>query len=218
MKKSKKLILLGLVTLFILGISIFFFYSKFNQSKIKTSVNINKNEVPYLSTYYIKPIVKPGENVILDFYISGYNHKSYNEENLSDRYTVTVKINEKKDIVKKNLKAGDNSINIGRFKEIGEQKFSIICTDQYGRNSHELFNYFLVREEPTTKEYSMTENDLILYSINNNDNKENGKNTREGLQKLLDDKKAEGYNKLKLLPGIYRMIILELFLFQLNSH
>ena len=205
MKKSKKLILLGLVTLFILGISIFFFYSKFNQSKIKTSVNINKNEVPYLSTYYIKPIVKPGENVILDFYISGYNHKSYNEENLSDRYTVTVKINEKKDIVKKNLKAGDNSINIGRFKEIGEQKFSIICTDQYGRNSHELFNYFLVREEPTTKEYSMTENDLILYSINNNDNKENGKNTREGLQKLLDDKKAEGYNKLKLLPGIYRI-------------
>ncbi|MDK3224110.1 hypothetical protein EHZ12_15960, partial [Clostridium perfringens] len=160
---------------------------------------------PYLSTYYIKPIVKPGENVILDFYISDYNHKSYTEENLSDRYTVTVKVDGKKDIIKKNLKAGDNSINIGRFKEIGEQKFSIICTDQYGRNSHELFNYFLVRDEPTVKEYSMTENDLILYNINNNDNKENGKNTREGLQKLLDNKKAEGYNKLKLLPGIYRI-------------
>lgn len=205
MKKSKNIILIGLIILFILGIGIFFIYSKFNESKIETYVNINKNEVPYLSTYYIKPIVKPGENVILDFYISDYNHKSYTEENLSDRYTVTVKVDGKKDIIKKNLKAGDNSINIGRFKEIGEQKFSIICTDQYGRNSHELFNYFLVRDEPTVKEYSMTENDLILYNINNNDNKENGKNTREGLQKLLDNKKAEGYNKLKLLPGIYRI-------------
>ncbi|EOT2917249.1 hypothetical protein [Clostridium perfringens] len=205
MKKRKNIILIGLIILFILGIGIFFIYSKFNESKIETYVNINKNEVPYLSTYYIKPIVKPGENVILDFYISDYNHKSYTEENLSDRYTVTVKVDGKKDIIKKNLKAGDNSINIGRFKEIGEQKFSIICTDQYGRNSHELFNYFLVRDEPTVKEYSMTENDLILYNINNNDNKENGKNTREGLQKLLDNKKAEGYNKLKLLPGIYRI-------------
>ena len=30
-------------------------------------------------------------------------------------------------------------------------------------------------------------------------------NTRTGLQKLLDDKKAAGYNKLLLLPGIYRI-------------
>ena len=30
-------------------------------------------------------------------------------------------------------------------------------------------------------------------------------NTRIGLQKLLDDKKLEGYNKLLLLPGIYRI-------------
>ncbi|WP_283672574.1 hypothetical protein [Clostridium perfringens] len=83
--------------------------------------------------------------------------------------------------------------------------FSIICTDQYGRNSHELFNYFLVRNENKIKEYSMTDNDLLLYNISNKDSKENGKNTREGLQKLLDDKKSEGYNKLKLLPGIYRV-------------
>ncbi|MGL5087109.1 MAG: hypothetical protein ACRC68_15575, partial [Clostridium sp.] len=30
-------------------------------------------------------------------------------------------------------------------------------------------------------------------------------NTRTGLQKLLDDKKYQGFNKLKLLPGIYRI-------------
>lgn len=175
-------------------------------SYLKASLsNINPNEVPYISTYYIKPIVTPNENVIIDFYISDYNHKSYTEKDFSDKYTITVKINGKRNITKKNLKAGDNSINIGKFKNTGEQKFSIICTDQYGRKSHELFNYFLVKENSVTKEYVMTEDDLKLYNINNNDNREEGKNTREGLQKLLDDKKAEGYNKLKLLPGVYRV-------------
>jgi len=53
---------------------------------------------------------------------------------------IEVKIDGKKNIVKKNIKAGDNSINIGSFKTTGEQKFSIIATDKYGRNSHELFN------------------------------------------------------------------------------
>lgn len=173
--------------------------------KDKLPQDFNSNEVPYISTYYIKPIVKPGENVILDFYITDYNHKSYIEEDLSNLFTVTIKIEGKKDIVKKNLKPGDNSINIGKFKNTGEQKFSILCTDKYGRNSHELFNYFLVRNEPLINEYIMTKEDLVTYNIKNDDNKEYGENTRKGLQQLLDDKKNLGFNKLKLLPGIYKI-------------
>ena len=80
----------------------------------------------------------------------------------------------KKDIVKKKIKAGDNSINIGKFKNPGEQKFSIIATDQYGRKSHELFNFFLVEEkDKKEKEYIMTEADLIKYNIKNIDTYEN---------------------------------------------
>lgn len=173
--------------------------------KDKLPQDFNSNEVPYISTYYIKPTVKPGENVILDFYITDYNHKSYTEEDLSNLFTVTIKIDGKQNIVKKNLKPGDNSINIGSFQNIGEQKFSILCTDKYGRNSHELFNYFLVRNEPLINEYIMTEEDLVTYNIKNDDNKEYGENTRKGLQQLLDDKKNLGFNKLKLLPGIYRI-------------
>lgn len=201
MKKIKKI--LFLIFVFIIFISIIFLCFKFIYNKKIES--INKNEVPYLSTYYIKPIVNKDEDVKIDFYISDYNNKSYTDEDLTDKYTVTVKIEGKKPIVKKGLRAGDNSINIGKFKNEGEINFSIICNDQYGRNSHELFNYFLVRDENKIKEYSMTDNDLLLYNISNKDSKENGKNTREGLQKLLDDKKSEGYNKLKLLPGIYRV-------------
>ena len=66
------------------------------------------------------------------------------------------------------------NINIGSFKNLGEQKFSIIATDKYGRNSHELFNFFLVEEKnKEEKEYIMTEEDLSKYNIKNTDTYEN---------------------------------------------
>ena len=232
-------------------------------------IDIEKqNEVPYISTYYIKPIVKPDEEVIIDYYITDYYHKEYVNEDYSELFTVTVRVEGKEDVIVKGLQAGDHSISLGTFPELDgvEQKFSILCTDQYGRNSHELFNFFLVRNDVPVNEYIMTEEDLITYNIKNDDNYEifklvnvdtstttvadalqlaydyevvesnkyvilaadsnndgiadlNYKNhlvkyadnynsesvattstsTREGLQRLLDDKANAGYNKLKLL-------------------
>ncbi len=183
-------------------LSCIYFTLIFNKDNPKS---VNQNEVPYISTYYIKPVVTTNENVTLDFYITDYNHNSYVNESYDDKFTVTIKIDGKKDIIKKNLKAGDHSINLGKFKTKGEQKFSIICTDQYNRNSHELFNYFLVKNNSKTKEYIMTKNDLKIYNIDNNNNPENAINNSIGLQKMLDDKKHDGYNQLKLLPGTYRV-------------
>ncbi|WP_195467450.1 hypothetical protein [Clostridium sp. D43t1_170807_H7] len=132
--------------------------------------DINLNEVPYISTYYIEPKVSPNEDVIINYYVTDYYHKEYTEEDTSETFTITVKIDGQKDIVKKNVKAGDNSINIGSFKNPGEQKFSIIATDQYSRNSHELFNFFLVEEKnKEEKEYIMTKDDLTKYNIKNID-------------------------------------------------
>lgn len=268
------LIVLSLLTISILNnlpISI--------STKDNLSREININEVPYISTYYIEPKVAPNEDVIIDFYVTDYYHKEYTDEDTSETFTITVKIDGKKNIVKKNIKAGDNSINIGSFKTTGEQKFSIIATDKYGRNSHELFNFFLVEDskekEKSSKEYVMSKDDLLKYNIKNTDtyenkyiatlnldeptpetvkaelekvaatitpksnsytciiadtigngepgnwwgetivkysddyNKENvmqeAYNTREGLQKLLDDVKFQGYTSIKLLPGTYRI-------------
>lgn len=234
-----------------------------------------QNEVPYISTYYIKPIVAPGEEVTLDYYITDYYHKEYTDDDYSNTFIVTLHIEDRPDIILRNLKAGDHSVNLGHFTLEREQKFSILCTDQYGRNSHELFNFFLVHTEPEVKEYMMTEKDLITYNIKNTDDYEEllevpltlgtvnattvkgaltefastytpksntytcflpktsdtddparwwasivtkyaddyskeavtkqSQSTRTGLQQLLDDKAAQGYNKLKLLPGVYRI-------------
>ena len=170
-------------------------------------VDINPNEVPYISTYYIKPIVAPDEEVIIDYYITDYYHKEYVNEDYSEIFTVTVRIEGKDDLIIENLQAGDHSVSLGTFPNLDgqEQKFSILCTDKCGRNSHELFNFFLVRNEVPINEYIMTEEDLATYSISNTNDTTMITSTREGLQKLLDDKQADGYNRLKLIEGTYRI-------------
>ena len=151
--------------------------TKLSSSEVLSTNDININEVPYISTYYIEPKVSPNEDVIIDYYVTDYYHKEYTEEDTSETFTITVKIDGQTDIVKKNVKSGNNSINIGKFKTTGEQKFSIIATDQYCRNSHELFNFFLVEDsdekEKNSKEYVMTKDDLIKYNIKNTDTYEN---------------------------------------------
>ena len=61
----------------------------------KNNLEVNINEVPYLSTYYIEPIVNPNEEVKIDLYISDYYQSNYLYENSNKRFTLTVKINNK---------------------------------------------------------------------------------------------------------------------------
>ena len=254
---------------------------EYETSNIIIPDDVNINEVPYISTYYIKPIVKPGEEVLIDYYITDYYHKEYLEEDYSETFTVIVRIEGQDGLVYGNLKAGDHQVSLGSFSNEGEKKFSIICTDKYGRNSHELFNFFLVKDDIKIKEYIMTKDDLVTYNIKNTDDYEQkvyvkvdklldsttgtkieevanstvipshkyicfigttetdtagnpimqttaarfwlntivkyasdydkdavykeSKNTRIGLQKIISAKKAEGYNKITLLPGTYRI-------------
>ncbi|CAM2076849.1 MAG: MucBP domain-containing protein [uncultured Clostridium sp.] len=265
----------------------------FKYNKIEIPDDLNWNEVPYISTYYIKPVVKPGEEVFINYYITDYYYKEYMEKyNLkndewgddnwteeiwnNETFTVTIRIEGQDDKLYHYLRAGDHKVSLGSFSTEGEQKFSILCTDKYGRNSHELFNFFLVQDDIEIKEYVMTEDDLVTYNIKNTDDYEIKKiinlsslttknstnvktalveaaaniipssktyvcviadttgdgtpnnwwaenqvvyasdydkdavlqeaiNTRKGLQQLLDDKKNAGYNRLTLLPGIYRI-------------
>ena len=227
-------------------------------------------------------IVKPGEEVFIDYYITDYYYKEYMEKyNLkeddwgddnwteevwnNETFTVTVRVEGQDDKLYHYLKAGDHQVSLGSFSTEGEQKFSILCTDKYGRNSHELFNFFLVQEDNIkniddyekkvydkvnklidstidTKIEEVASSTIVpshkyICFIGTTEEDENrnpimqtkparfwlntiikyatdydkdtvlmeSTNTRIGLQKLLDDKKLEGYNKLLLLPGIYRI-------------
>ena len=243
------------------------------EKKETTFVYANEDYVPFISTYYIEPTVKTGQEVKIKFYVTDYYQKEYREEDSSKSFKVTIKASGKQTITK-TVKAGINEVNLGSFASEGNIDFSIIASDKYGRNSHELFNYFRVHNGTIKKEYVMTDADLQKYNIKNtdpypirryvdveeistnitatmeqaynnasvpsnsyvvliprniNDNNtkayqlykytrvkyasdynadkvaEDSKNTREGLQKFLDDIKAQGYNYVKLLNGIYRI-------------
>ena len=249
------------------------------------------NKVPYISTYYIKPVVATNEEVLIDYYITDWYFKEYNEkynlyksdwgddswiEDIWNEETFTVIVNvEGSEQTYANLPAGDHQVSLGSFANEGEVNFSIKCIDRFGRCSHELCNYFLVQNTVAVNEYVMTEADLTTYNIKNEDIHEvkqfvdltgletkdaetvtaelqniasttvpssntyvllipctevglgerwwkyvqtvyaddydkeavlaEATATKEGLQNLINDKKNEGYNRVKLLPGVYRI-------------
>ena len=249
------------------------------------------NKVPYISTYYIKPVVATNEEVLIDYYITDWYFKEYNEKyNLykddwgddnwteavwnEEIFTVVVNVDGNEQTYT-NLSAGDHQVSLGSFSNEGEVNFSIKCIDRFGRCSHELCNYFLVQNTVAINEYVMTEADLTIYNIKNEDTYEikqfvdltgletkdaetvtaelqniasttvpsshtyvllipctevgfgerwwkhvqtvyasdydkeavlaEAIATKEGLQNLIDDKKNEGYNRVRLLPGVYRI-------------
>ena len=126
------------------------------------------NNVPYISTYYIKPVLKPNEDNILKFYVSDYENSSYTRGNDEYKYKVVITRQDKEDIVLYNLCAGDHEVNLGSYEEEGEYEFSIVARDQYGRFSHELFNFIKVDNGTHYNTYHVTEQDLIDYGIKYN--------------------------------------------------
>ena len=130
------------------------------------------NKVPYISTYYIKPILKVGEDNILNFYVTDAEDKAYLEDNDEYRYKIIVTRQGKEDIVLYNQKAGEHTINLGSYDQEGEYEFSIIVRDQYGRFSPELFNFIKVSNGRVNNTYQVTEQDLIDYGIKYNNNRE----------------------------------------------
>lgn len=126
------------------------------------------NNVPYISTYYIKPVLKPGEDNILNFYVTDHDDKANLNKDDSYRYKIIITRQDKEDIVLYNQKAGDHSVNLGSYDKEGEYEFSIIARDQYGRFSHELFNFIKVEKDRVNNTYTVTEQDLIDYGIKYN--------------------------------------------------
>ena len=143
---------------------------------IKNTTDVNEivfkyayiNYVPYISMYYVKPKVAPGENVTLDFYVTDYFQEEYKDVNYNNEFKITINVTGKSPIVK-TVKAGDNSISIGSFSNAGEVDYSIVATDKYNRNSHEIFGFFRVESANTKNTYVMTTNDLTKYGITNVD-------------------------------------------------
>jgi hypothetical protein len=162
-----------------------------------------KNQAPYISYYYIEPKVNMHQQAKIEYYVTDYWHKDYVEDDDSERFTVDYWVNGDRTTLK-NVRAGDNSITLPKLPK-GKVLFAIQCADSKGRESHRLFQEFLIvdpREEeiPKSKIYQA---DLNKFGVSNNDT--NPAATTAGLTAMLQWASDNNYRKVVLPQGIYRL-------------
>ena len=131
-----------------------------------------RNLVPYISTYYAPSTIEPNTNFEFDYFVTDYYGRSYTLDSNFYKYTIIVKCDGKERQVIENVRGGDNHISLGSFATEGTYHYSIRAVDQYGRSSHELFNYVRVQKPKTYNTYNVTNADLDYFGIRRNVSRE----------------------------------------------
>ena len=169
----------------------------------------NPLEVPYISNRYITPTWDINDDVILDMYTCDYYQTDFMcEPPIYQNFTLILNLDG--NISYHSIKSGDLHLNIGKQSK-GDHWLIVQVRDSHGRYSHELYEEFRVIDtesynaEIEANTYIMTADDLITYGIDNTDSEENALATKQGLQRIMDDKAATGVRKLILLQGTYQI-------------
>ena len=171
-----------------------------------------RNKVPYLSTYYVEPTISTGQNLTLKFFVTDFYGRSYTLDRDFYRYKVIVKCDGKADQVLTNLSAGEHTVTIGSFSNEGTYHYSIIARDQYGRYSHELFNYVRVKNNTShTNVYTVTTSDLSSYGITYNKDREQKQfvnvSSANGNTDSINNLIQNAYNSATVPSGKYLCLI-----------
>ena len=171
-----------------------------------------RNKVPYLSTYYVEPTISTGQNLTVKFFVTDFYGRSYTLDRDFYRYKVIVKCDGKADQVLTNLSAGEHTVTIGSFSNEGTYHYSIIARDQYGRYSHELFNYVRVKNNTShTNVYTVTASDLSSYGITYNKDREQKQfvnvSSANGNADSINNLIQNAYNSATVPSGKYLCLI-----------
>lgn len=173
----------------------------------------NKNTViadwkhPYLSTAYVEPLIYEGQKNSINIYITDYEQSEYKRGYSENVFRLEYKINDFETCIVHDLKAGEYTLELPVL-DVGEYEIQLQVIDNYGRRSHELLKKFRVIKELTEIETKIiTDEDLMLYGINKfgSQNDLDMTNTRIGIQKMMDDCHKEGYKKIIIPFGEYRV-------------
>lgn len=161
------------------------------------------NRVPYISTYYVQPKASTGKDIVINYYVTDYEHKEYMRDDYSERFVIDYWINGKKYSVN-DVKAGDNSFTI-KSLPAGKVLLALQATDKEGRKSHRLFQEFLVVDpkDEIIPESKIYHPDLKKYNIYNDDT--HPVETTAGLTAMLKWASDNGYRKVLLPQGRYRL-------------
>ena len=184
---------------------------------------------PYLSTYYVEPVVRAGGEVKIGYYVTDWDHSLTRLGDGSFRFDVVLELFRGDGLAtrfeKKDVAAGDGILPLGALPE-GDYALRIWARERNGGlESHRVVHEFKVvgpdyGDVSGDLTYRMTEADLEKYGIDNkgtaeksakvgNDawerQEEAGLGNLEGLQRFVDDQATSGVKRVVLLPGTYRL-------------
>ncbi|MBR3031672.1 MAG: hypothetical protein IKH92_01480, partial [Clostridiales bacterium] len=180
-------------------------------SRAKTEDDDSIFKVPYISTYYFDPKPTISDTVKIPLYLTDYEQSEYMENDTSVKLDLLYELDGVTHKIE-NVTVGDYTITLGKLSK-GMHQFTLQAYDRRsGLYSHKLYNELWVIDPseytiPQEKIYYMTEEDLTSFGIHNDDSAapEDLISTREGLTELFAQKQAEGFRKIVLLPGVYRV-------------
>ncbi|MDD4061217.1 MAG: FAD-dependent oxidoreductase, partial [Kiritimatiellae bacterium] len=161
------------------------------------------NHVPYLSTDTIPHKVPFGEVAEIGFYVTDYHQREYLADDDAARFSIAYWVNGVRHEFG-TVPPGDHVIAISGLPK-GRVLLGLQATDAEGRKSHRLFQEFLV-VDPADEAIAGSEvlhPDLALFGIRSDD--ADPAATTAGLNTLLGWAAANGYKKVVLPPGRYRI-------------
>lgn len=170
----------------------------------------DETTIPYISFYYYNPKYYNDETVVIPLYFTDFYQREYYYNDTSLKFRLRYEVDGVVNYIN-NLTAGDYNLTLGTLSA-GMHWYSVQVIDIYGRVSRRIFNDILVVDRETydiTKgqTYTITNTDLANYNIN----KENSTvetdmiNNRIGLTNLFANLQSQGYRKVILPVGTYRV-------------
>lgn len=138
-------------------------------------------QLPYVSTYYVEPVVSSEQKVQIGFYVTDWNHSLVRFDDTSFRFTVRLICKEDKSrkwttLQQTDVPSGDGAFELGKLAP-GNYTVGVWCVDGKGRSSHTVWHEFRVRPAkelavPERLVYRMKPADLKKYGIRNDDVRE----------------------------------------------
>jgi len=142
--------------------------------KCEAYVPPERLKFPYVSTYYVRPCVKPGETVSIGFFVTDFESSKIRFLDDSHRFDAFLELRpagtaDWQRHTLTNLPSGDHAFRIDGLAA-GCWKMRLWVVDRRGRESHRVKHDFRVAAEtlPSAAEtYATTEADLSAYGIRN---------------------------------------------------
>ena len=170
----------------------------------------DETTIPYISIYYYNPKPYNDETIVIPLYITDFYQREYYYNDTSLKFRLRYEVDGVVNYID-NLIAGDYNLTIGTLS-VGTHWYSVQVIDSSGRVSRRIFNDVLVVDRATyditeDQTYTITNADLSRYNIN----KENSTvetdmiNNRVGLTNLFANLQSQGYRKVILPKGTYRV-------------